>query len=177
VSEDGGDDFNSNERRADMNDLETWAAVAFRLVTRVPSLSDEELTSRLIELGTDRAIARRIVLFAPMAAARVEYGETRFPDEYFIQFIEGGRAAHSLRDEPVYTACIRVARARGAAGNNAMLWRSATYNVVRSSGRDPKNLQFGAPTLLTDSWPAPPETAPPRSAWQRLRCFWLARFG
>jgi hypothetical protein len=167
-----------------MADLQTLACVAFRLVTRRPQLSDEDLKERLLALGVDAATARRLIVFAPPAAARVAYRDfVKFPDTFYIHGPDNARTAWPLRNEPVFAACLRAAETLGQGGSAAMLRRSATYkNVTAARQADPhlKSLQVGAFTLLAltpDSWPDPEPKPRPQTWWQAVRCWWLARFG
>ena len=76
-----------------MGELRTLARIAFRLAAHSSALSDKDLLARLLDLGIDRATARRIVVFAPIAAARVAYRDfVAFldPDRYYLQSTESG---------------------------------------------------------------------------------------
>ena len=164
-----------------MGELRTLARIAFRLAAHLPALSDKDLLARLLALGVDRATARRIVVFAPIAAARVAYRNlVAFldPDRYYLQGSESGRKAYLLSEEPVFAACVAVAKACSQARREPMLRRSATFKSVtsaRQANPDLKSLQVGAPTILQDGWPEPGGSAP-RSWLRSLRLWWLSYF-
>jgi hypothetical protein len=165
-----------------MAELKTLARVAFRLAAHSPPPSDDDLLARLLDLGIDRATARRIVVFAPVAAARVAYRDlVTFvdADRYYLQSTASGRTAHLLSEEPVFSACVAVAKACSRARREPMLRRSATFDSVtaaRQTNPELKGLQVGAPTILQDGWPEPSGSAPP--SWARsLRLWWLSYFG
>jgi len=164
-----------------MGELRTLARIAFRLVARSPALSDEDLLARLLALGADRATARRIVVFAPIAAARIAYRDFVVfvdPDRYYLQGSETGRKAYLLSDEPVFAACIAVAKSCSQARREPMLRRSATFKGVtaaRQANANLKRLQIGAPTILQDGWPEPGGSAA-RSWTRSVWLWWLSYF-
>src|SRR5690242_7050472 len=121
------------------------------------------------------------MLFSPTAAARVAYAAfMTFPDTYSIQLVYGGHASYPLSEEPAFAACMTVARSRGLAGSDAMLRRSATFNVVsalRQENANLKNLQVGPLAFITESWEEPAAIAGACSFGQRVRALWLAYLG
>jgi hypothetical protein len=165
-----------------MGELRTLARIAFRLAAHSPSLSDEELLARLLALGVDRATARRIVVFAPIAAARIAYRDFVVfvdPDRYYLQGSEGARTPYLLSEEPVFAACVAVARSCSQVRREPMLRRSATFKsvtIARQSNANLKSLQVGAPTILQNGWPEPGGSAP-RSLPRSIRLWWLSNFG
>ena len=164
-----------------MGELRTMARIAFRLAAHSPAPSDEDLLARLLDLGMDRATARRIVVFAPIAAARVAYRDlVAFlePDLYYLHGTESGGKAFRLSEEPVFAACVAVAKACSKARRGPMLRRSATFKSVtaaRQTSSSLASLQIGAPTILQDGWPEPGGSA--SRTWLRsLRLWWLSYF-
>jgi hypothetical protein len=131
---------------------------AFKVAASRPLIGQEQWENLLLAAGADLRTARRIVFFAPNAAARVwlRDNQVSFPD-YYVVYVpsEGAKsmAELPLAPESVFQACLLAAGQCSKVQLESMFSRSATANAVRALGSN-KRLQVG-PMMIDERWLSP----------------------
>lgn len=114
---------------------------------------DEALTDALIASGRSRAEAERLLIFMPIAFARVLLNDlgVMFPGTYKLQTPSGELVSRRFMAQPVFYAATAVAKM----GHDrdtflAVAGRSAEFKVVNQAlndGSKPKHLLLSEPIL------------------------------
>lgn len=151
----------------------------FEEVQSTPSVQNDELKRTLVAAGADVPTACRIILFAPLASARVWYrsAAVSFPAT-FRWYGEGVDSARvdMLADEPVFIEALLATERRGLSRSQEVVERSSTFAAISSIMRDragkplKHKLIVGHALISADQWTEgvctsllnPPETARPR---------------
>ena len=140
-----------------MNEEISRAVTIFR---SSPNLKDEEVFVALINRGTEKELAARLVEFLPMAYSRLILSKSgaRFADTFRRNLPGGVSQEKPLSSEPVWGAVVSFARAEvesGVSGRDLLLVAAHgaefhAANQLLEKGSKLDNLVFTPPVL---TWP------------------------
>ena len=130
---------------------------AIAIFRNSPNLRDEDVFRVLVEQGTTRDLAARLVEFLPMAYCRLilRNSGARFSDTFRRTLPTGRSQEKRLDSEPIWHAAVSFANAeadQGISGNDLLIVaeRSAEFhaaNQLLNKGSKLENLEFTPPVL------------------------------
>lgn len=147
----------------DVHEAARWGVAAF---VSNPNADDTTLRGLLVEAGVPFRLAMRVLVFLPLAFARVLLATNgpRFSDECAYLDASGEVVARGeLSKEPVFAAALELARHASRDEMQTIALRSGEINALNQAlhaGSQMENLVFAPPSLYLDV-PAGEETSEP----------------